>query len=89
MSTTNKMNINNATVEDVASLPFMNKERARLVTDYIASNGPLENISQIDDIPGIGEKLSNLLEQHFTVGNSSGSNNRNQGGGGNHGNANK
>lgn len=87
MTTQNKMDINSATVDDVASLPFMNKERARLVTDYIANNGALTDISQVDNIPGIGEKLSNLLEQHFTVGNS-GDNNR-KSGGGNHGNANK
>lgn len=87
-SNTGTSNINEATVEQIESLPFMNTQRARLITDYIASNGPLTDMSQVDNITGIGDKLSELLKQHFNVGNSGG-NNRNQGGGGNHGNANK
>jgi hypothetical protein len=102
---TDKMNINEATAKDVESLPFMNTERARLVTDYIASNGPLNSIDEVDNIPGIGDKLAGLLAQHFDVGSGSQGNNNqgnnrggsnnpsgrsgNQGGGGNHGNANK
>lgn len=74
---TQKMNINEATTKDVESLPFMNTERARLVTDYIANNGPLNSIDEVDDIPGIGEKLSNLLMQHFDVGSGGNGNSRN------------
>lgn len=80
------MDLNEASVDDIANLPFMNKERARLITDYINTNGPLESIEQVDNVPGIGDKLSELIAQHFTV-NEGNSNNRQGGRGRSQGNA--
>lgn len=62
-----RMNLNEATIEELQKLPFMNTERARLITDYIRTNGPLNSIDEVDNIPGFGEKMSELIAQHYSV----------------------
>lgn len=62
-----RRNLNEATMEELQKLPFMNTERARLITDYIRSNGPLNSIDEVDNIPGFGEKMSQLIAQHYSV----------------------
>lgn len=74
-----KKDLNEATQEDLENLPFMNTQRARLIIDYRANNGPFETVDQIDDVTGIGEKLSRHLSQYFIVGEESASNRRRSG----------
>lgn len=59
--------INKASIGDIANLPFMNEQRARLIIAYRDANGPFKHIDDVDNVTGIGEKLSQLVKQHFQV----------------------
>lgn len=60
--------INKASIGDISNLPFMNEQRARLIIAYRDANGPFKHIDDVDNVTGIGEKLSQLVKQHFQVG---------------------
>jgi len=68
-------NINEASEADLRALPFMNEQRAKLIMNYIDSQGPITSAAQLDDIPNIGEKLSQLISSHFDFDDNSNSNN--------------
>lgn len=59
--------LNKATVRDIANLPFMNEQRARLIVTYRDSRGPFRNIDDVDNVTGIGQRLTELVKQHFHV----------------------
>jgi competence protein ComEA len=68
MSATQKKNLNEATRKDIQNLPFMNQQRAELIIHYRENNGPFQSLADLDDVPGIGTKLSSLVAGYFTVG---------------------
>lgn len=59
--------LNEASVKDIANLPFMNEQRARLIVAHREANGPFAHIDDVDDVAGIGQKLSQIIKQHFQV----------------------
>lgn len=60
--------LNQATLRDIANIPFMNEQRARLIIAYRESVGEFKTIDEVDEVTGIGDKLSKLIKQHFHVG---------------------
>lgn len=59
--------LNKATVRDIANLPFMNEQRARLIVAYRDSRGPFRHVDDVDNVTGIGQRLTELVKQHFHV----------------------
>jgi competence protein ComEA len=68
MSATQKKNLNEATRKDLSNLPFMNTQRAELIVHYRENNGPFQSLADLNDVPGIGTKLSGLVAGYFMVG---------------------
>ncbi len=66
-NTDKKKSINEATREDLAELPFMNTQRAELIVHYREAHGNFTDMRQIDNVTGIGEKLLQLIAEHFSV----------------------
>lgn len=57
----NKININKASVEELISLPSIGPSRAKDIIDYRES-GLFQNIEELKNIPGIGEKTFDKLK---------------------------
>lgn len=53
-----KININDATVDQLDAIPGLGKKKAQAVLDYIAENGPIKDQAQLTQVKGIGEKLA-------------------------------
>lgn len=66
------IDLNQAALKDITKLPFMSMQRARLIINYREYNGPFRSVDDVDDVPGIGERLSALIKQHFHVQNDRG-----------------
>ncbi len=64
---TEKINLNTATVEQIAKINMIGKERAQAIVDYREAKGPYKDISELKNIPGFGEKLSESLVIYFEV----------------------
>ena len=61
------VNINTATVEELAALPGIGETIARNIVEFRQANGPFTSIEALDDVPGIGEKRLAQLRDHITV----------------------
>jgi competence protein ComEA len=60
-----KININQATLENLDSLPYINLEYAQRIIAYREENGPFTNIEEIQEVFGIGlytyERIKDLI----------------------------
>ncbi|MCS4307465.1 competence protein ComEA [Rheinheimera pacifica] len=56
--TVQKVNINNATLEQLEAIPGLGKKKAQAVLDHIAENGPIKDQAQLTQVKGIGDKLA-------------------------------
>ena len=62
-----KININTATQEELESLPMIGPVLAKQIIDYRAANGPFKKIEDIVDVPGIGPKTFEVIQDLITV----------------------
>lgn len=53
-----KININQASVQDLAALPGIGEKKAQAILDYIAQHGPIKDQVQLTEVKGIGDKLA-------------------------------
>ena len=65
---TEAVNLNNATVAQIASLPGIGPKTAELVVQYRTKNGPFKKIEEIMNVRGIGEKSFLKIKDRLTVG---------------------
>ena len=63
-----KININNASAEDLMLLPGIGEVLAQRILDYRDENGSFGSISELINIRGIGEKTLNKISDYITVG---------------------
>jgi competence ComEA-like helix-hairpin-helix protein len=64
-----RLDLNQATAEDLAALPGIGPERARRIVETRAERGGrFERVSELLDVPGIGPKTLARLRAHVTVG---------------------
>lgn len=63
-----KVNLNTATVEQLASLPGVGPSLAARIVEYRTKNGGFKNANELMNVKGIGEKSFGKLEAHITAG---------------------
>ena len=64
---TNKISINNATKEELITLPGIGESKAKDIIDYRTKNGPFKKLEDLKNIPGIGENVYNNLKENITL----------------------
>lgn len=62
-----KVNINQATMDDLMAVPRIGPAKAEAIIKYREKIGGFKSMSQLDDVPGIGKKTVELLQEHFYV----------------------
>lgn len=62
-----KININSATVEDLAKVPGLNQELAEKIVEVREENGEFVDLDELLDIEGIDIKLLRQLKKHLKV----------------------
>jgi competence protein ComEA len=61
------LNINQAGVEELCSLPGIGPAKAEAIIHWREANGPFRSVDQLADIPGISERLVESLRACLTV----------------------
>lgn len=64
---TEVVNLNSATVAQIASLPGIGPKTADLVVQYRTKNGPFKKIEEIMNVRGVGEKSFLKIKDRLTV----------------------
>ena len=67
-TSTEKININTASVEELDKLPGIGPVIAQAIIDYRAQNGPFKKIEDINAVKGIGDALFEKIKDQITVG---------------------
>ena len=62
-----KINLNPATVEDLAKIPGLNQELAKKITDAREENGEFVDMEELLDIEGIDETLLKQFEKYLKI----------------------
>ncbi len=63
-----KLNINMATVKELAMLPGIGDAYAQRIVEYRENNGPFLSINDLMNVKGIGEKRFESISDYITVG---------------------
>jgi len=64
---TNKININNATLEELETLPGIGPKTAQKIIDYRIANGAFKSIKEILNVSGIGPKKFEQIKNLITI----------------------
>ena len=62
-----KINLNSATVEELAKVPGINKELAKRIIDARDENGEFVDMEELLDIEEIDDKLLDQLKKHIKI----------------------
>ncbi|HPA15866.1 MAG TPA: helix-hairpin-helix domain-containing protein [Desulfobacterales bacterium] len=62
-----KININTASVEELAQLKRVGTKYAERIVEYRKTNGPFVNPEDIMNVPGIGQKIWEENKDHIVV----------------------
>jgi competence protein ComEA len=63
-----KVNINTASVEQLATLPGVGPALAARIVEHRTKAGSFKNVQELMSIRGIGEKSFQKMESHLTTG---------------------
>lgn len=63
-----KININEATVEELTYAEGIGPSTAQKIYDFLRQNGPVHEISELNAVSGVGEKRIEALEKIFYAG---------------------
>ncbi len=69
-TTSNLVNINTATLEQLDTLPDIGEKTAQAIIDYRNKNGAFKAIEDIQNVTGIGEGIFSKIRDMITVGTS-------------------
>lgn len=67
VASTEVVNLNSATAEQIATLPGIGPKTAELVVQYRGKNGPFKKIEEIMNVRGVGEKSFLKIKDRLTV----------------------
>jgi len=62
-----KLNLNAATVEELAKIPGLNKSLAQKIVELREKNGEFIDMEELLDIKGIDNRLLRQLKQHLYI----------------------
>ena len=62
------LDINTAAEEELTALPGIGDTLARRIVAYRAANGPFENLTELLNVEGIGEKKLESILDYITIG---------------------
>jgi competence protein ComEA len=63
-----KININTATVEELATLPGIGDSTAKNIVEHRNNNGNFQTVEDLMNVTGIGEKKFEKIKDMITVG---------------------
>ena len=63
-----KVNINTASKRKLERLPGIGNDLAVRIIEYRKEFGPFDNLAELRDVPGIGERRLEVLKDEVTVG---------------------
>ena len=66
-SKTSKVSLNQATLEELMTLPSVGEAKAKLIIDYRETCGPFEDLEELKNIKGIGEAIYEKLVAYITL----------------------
>jgi competence protein ComEA len=61
-----KLNINQASLEQLIAVPGIGEKKAQAIKDYISANGPIKDQKQLTEVKGIGEKLAVKIAEYVS-----------------------
>ena len=64
--------INTATQDDLVEVPSISPTKAATILDWRKEHGPINDLDNLTEVPGIGEKTVQRISEHFTAGSESG-----------------
>ena len=62
-----KININEADLQDLVSIPGIGVKTARAIIEYRHKHGPFASIDEIKNVKGIGEKKFGRIKDYIVV----------------------
>lgn len=65
--TEGKMDINEATVDDIMKVPNIGKERAEMIVRWRDEHGPFDKIDDVDKVPNISGHSMDAISSYFEV----------------------
>jgi len=65
---TDKVNINEAAVKELAKLPGIGKKKAEAIVAYRADNGKFNSMDDLKKVEGIGKKTFEKIKDQITLG---------------------
>ncbi|MBN2388070.1 MAG: ComEA family DNA-binding protein [Anaerolineales bacterium] len=63
-----RVNINTATVDELDTLPGIGPTAAQGIVDYRQENGPFQTILDIQNVPGVGPSTYDRIKDYITIG---------------------
>jgi competence ComEA-like helix-hairpin-helix protein len=63
--------INDATAEELAKVPLITPARAETIISWRDNHGPIADMAELQEIPGIGQKTVEKMTQYFSTSGSS------------------
>ena len=62
-----KININTATIEELASLQGIGKKKAKSIVEHREKAGSFATIEDLKDVKGVGDKIFNKIKDQIAV----------------------
>lgn len=62
-----KVNVNSATVDEIAALPYLGRTKAQAIVDYRDNNGEFKSLKDLEKVSGIGEKLLAKIKTYIDI----------------------
>jgi competence protein ComEA len=63
-----RVNINTATLTELAALPGIGPTAAQAIIDYRLEHGPFQSVQDIQNVPGIGPATYDGIKDYITIG---------------------